>query len=53
MPAAVTGTFPLSKKGNAMIEETIVLPSTCLTPVVLINPLGIGSIYIATSGFVG
>jgi hypothetical protein len=52
-PAATTATFPLSKKGNAMIEETIVLPSKCLTPVVLINPLGIDSIYIATSGFVG
>jgi hypothetical protein len=27
------------------------LPASCLTPVVLINPNGIGSIYISTSGF--
>jgi hypothetical protein len=27
------------------------LPMTCQTPVVLINPNGIASIYIATSGF--
>lgn len=52
-PAVTTGTFPLSAKGNGMIEETVMLPSTCLAPVVLINPLGIDSVYIAASGFVG
>ena len=50
-PAAVTKTFPLSEKGNAVIFQHVNLPSTCLTPALLINPLGIGSIYIATSGF--
>ncbi|HXW59688.1 MAG TPA: hypothetical protein VEJ23_09460 [Solirubrobacteraceae bacterium] len=50
-PAAMTGTFPLSEQGNALIVEKVKLPSTCLTPALLINPLGIGSIYIATSGF--
>jgi hypothetical protein len=52
-PAAMTGTFPLSERGNALIVERVKLPSTCLTPALLINPLGIGSIYIATSGFTG
>lgn len=50
-PAATTGTFPLSEQGNALITAKVTLPSTCLTPSVLINPLGIGSIYIATGGF--
>lgn len=53
MPAATTPTSPLSLKGNGTIIDTISLPSTCLTPVVLINPLGITSIYISTSGFGG
>ena len=52
-PAAVTPTAPLSQKGNGTIEAQVSLPETCLTPVVLINPLGITSIYIATSGFGG
>jgi hypothetical protein len=28
----------------------VTVPSSCLAPVVLINPLGISKIYIATSG---
>ena len=50
-PALMTKTFPLSGEGNALILERVKLPSNCLAPAVLINPLGIGSIYIATSGF--
>jgi hypothetical protein len=49
--AATTGTVPLSEKGNAVIATKVTLPKSCLAPVVLINPLGISSIYIATSGF--
>jgi hypothetical protein len=49
--AVTTGTTPLSLKGNGLLETTVTLPSSCITPVVLINPLGITSIYIATSGF--
>lgn len=49
--AATTGTVPLSDKGNALIATKVSLPKSCLTPIVLINPLGISSIYIATSGF--
>ena len=43
-PAAMTNTFPLSERGNATIAALVKLPPTCLTPALLINPLGIGSI---------
>jgi hypothetical protein len=49
--AATTATAPLSKEGNAFIAAHVKLPASCLTPVVLINPNGIGSIYISASGF--
>jgi hypothetical protein len=48
---ATTASAPLSEQGNAVIVSKVSLPSTCLTPAVLINPNGIGSIYISTSGF--
>lgn len=50
-PAFTTASAPLSTAGNALIETTVSLPPSCLTPVVLINPNGISSIYIGTSGF--
>jgi hypothetical protein len=53
MAAAVTPTAPLNEKGNATINATVTLPEKCHTPVVLINPLGISSIYIAETGFEG
>jgi hypothetical protein len=53
IPAATTPSVALSDEGNALIVARVKLPTTCLTPVVLINPNGIGSIYIATSGFSG
>jgi hypothetical protein len=46
-----TPSVPISKKGNALIEATVSVPSSCLAPVVLIEPNGISSIYITTSGF--
>ena len=49
--AATTATVPLSEKGDALIATKVTLPKSCLAPVVLINPLGISSIYIATGGF--
>jgi hypothetical protein len=52
-PAATTASVPLSTQGNAVIVSHVSLPSTCLTPAVLINPNSIGSIYISTSGFSG
>jgi len=49
--AATTASVPLSEKGDATIRTQVSLPETCLTPVVLINPNSIGSVYITTSGF--
>jgi hypothetical protein len=49
--AATTQSVPISESGNAVILARVKLPSLCQTPAVLINPNGIGSIYIATSGF--
>ncbi len=49
--AFTTPSVPISKKGNALIETTVSVPSSCLAPVVLIEPNGISSIYITTSGF--
>jgi hypothetical protein len=34
-----------------MIVGRVSLPTSCQTPAVLINPNGIGSIYITASGF--
>jgi hypothetical protein len=50
-PAATTATSPLSVKGNGTINAMVSLPANCQTPAVLINPLGITTIYISTSGF--
>jgi hypothetical protein len=50
-PAATSASAPLSGEGNALIVSHVSLPALCQTPAVLINPNGIGSIYIATSGF--
>ncbi len=54
-PAATTGVVPLSRTGDASIETTLSLPSTCLAPIVLVNPV-IGTTltttrYIALTGF--
>ena len=54
-PAATTAVVPLSSDGDAVIRATITLPSTCLAPIVLVNPV-IGatlntSVYIAVTGF--
>jgi hypothetical protein len=50
-PAASTPSVPISEAGNATIVSQVDLPASCQTPAVLINPNGISSIYIATSGF--
>jgi hypothetical protein len=49
--AAMTASVPISEAGDAMIVDRVSLPASCQTPAVLINPNGIGSIYITTSGF--
>jgi hypothetical protein len=49
--AATTGQVPLSRNGNARIDQHVTLPSTCLAPIVLVHPNGLTGIYIATSGW--
>jgi hypothetical protein len=36
-PAATTGVFPISTDGDASIETTVALPSSCVAPIVLVN----------------
>ena len=54
-PAATTGIFPLSTEGDASIETTAALPSTCVAPIVLVNFVRgstlITTRYIALTGF--
>ena len=47
---ATTSSVPISESGDAEIEDTIAVPSTCLVPVVLVHPNGNGGAYIAVSG---
>jgi hypothetical protein len=49
-PATTTASFPLSTQGNATIETTMSLPLSCLTPVILFNPNGSTSTYVASTG---
>jgi hypothetical protein len=54
-PAATTGVVPLSTDGDASIETTVALPSTCVAPIVLVNfakgSTLITARYIALTGF--
>ena len=54
-PALTTGVARLSDRGNAVINTTVTLPSSCLAPIVLIHPV-IGTTlnpttYIAVTGY--
>jgi len=48
---ATTGSVPLSADGDARIDDTVDLPSTCLAPVVLVHPNAGAGAYIAVSGW--
>jgi hypothetical protein len=50
-PTATTGSFPLSREGDARIEATLSLPTTCLAPIFVIHPNGGTGRYIAVSGW--
>lgn len=54
-PAATTPSVPLSSKGDASIHDTsFSVPSTCLAPVILVQPSASGAplpIYIAADGW--
>jgi hypothetical protein len=49
--AATTGSVPISEDGDAVIAETVDVPSTCLAPIVLIHPNNVAGAYIAASGW--
>jgi hypothetical protein len=49
--AATTSQVPLSKSGNARIDQHVTLPSTCEAPIVLVHPNGLDGLYIASSGW--
>jgi hypothetical protein len=54
-PAATTGFVPISTNGDAEIETTVTLPSSCVAPIVVVNfakgPTHIPTRYIALTGF--
>jgi hypothetical protein len=49
--AATTASVPISRKGNARIDQRVTLPATCLAPVILVHPNDNAGAYIAASGF--
>ncbi len=52
MAAATTGQVPISRKGDARIrDDSFDVPSTCLSPVILVHPNGIDNLYIAVDGW--
>jgi hypothetical protein len=52
-PVGTSDAVPLSSEGDARIATTLMLPSKCQVPAVLIHPNGALGAYIATSGFGG
>jgi hypothetical protein len=52
MAAATTGQVPISRRGDARIRDnSFDVPSTCLSPVILVNPNGSAANYIAVDGW--
>jgi hypothetical protein len=50
--AETTGQVPISRDGDARIrDDSFDVPSTCLSPVILVNPNGIAALYIAVDGW--
>ena len=48
--AATTGTVPFDTRGNALLRQTVTVPTTCLAPAVLVHPGANTGVYIAASG---
>src|SRR3954463_1221560 len=48
--ADTTASVPISRQGDARIDETLTLPAKCLGPVLLIHPHDNSGLYIAASG---
>jgi hypothetical protein len=52
MAAETSGQVPINRHGDARIrDDSFDVPSTCLAPVILVNPNGIASLYIAVDGW--
>jgi hypothetical protein len=50
--AETTGQVPISRDGDARIkDDSFDVPSTCLSPVILVNPNGINTLYITVDGW--
>lgn len=52
-PTGTSDPVPLSSDGDARITTTIMLPTKCQIPALLIHPNGAVGVYIASSGFGG
>jgi len=52
-PIGTSDPVPLSSGGDARITTTVMLPSKCQIPALLIHPNGALGLYITTSGFGG
>ena len=48
--ADTTASVPISRQGDARIDETLTLPAKCLGPVLLIHPNDNSGVYIAAGG---
>jgi hypothetical protein len=48
---AATRAVPLSRSGRARIRARLTLPAKCLAPILLVDPNGSTTAYIAASGF--
>ena len=52
MAAQTTGQVPISRDGDARIRDnSFNVPSTCLSPVILVNPNGMANAYITVDGW--
>jgi hypothetical protein len=52
MAAATTGQVPISRDGDARIkDDSFSVPATCLSPVILVHPNGIATLYISAEGW--
>ena len=52
MAAETTGQVPIDRRGDARIRDnSFDVPSTCLSPVILVNPNGGAAAYIAVDGW--
>ncbi len=51
MAAATTGQVPIARDGDARIVDHVTVPATCLSPVILVHPNGINTLYIALDGW--